>query len=385
MPVLPRPGLPLRPARWRPALGVLLAALLLHALVAGLWPRPRPLPGAQALAAPALQVRRVQTLVLPAPPAPATADPAPADPARAEPPGTAPAVPRPAPPAGRLLAALAAASAPAAPQAWPDAAPAAPPSAPPGALPREALPGPAAEAPTEPHDAEGELAPPPVAGTAEAAPPPLYATRLPPPAQLDFVLRRGALGGRARLSWRPDGQHYTLDFDARVAGLPLIEQHSQGALDAHGLAPERFTDKRRGRAAQAAHFRRDTGRITFSGPRIEHPAWPGAQDRLGWVVQLAAIHAASESPPAEVTLFVAGARGGAGLWTFRSQGLDTVQTPLGPVTALLLRREPSRPEDLRAEIWLDPARGHWPVRIRTAPARGGEALDLLLAAEPSRP
>lgn len=220
---------------------------------------------------------------------------------------------------------------------------------------------------------------------ADLAPPPLYPTRLPPPTQLRFAVQRGPLDGEAQFAWQHDGQRYALQFDARLSrGLPLIEQHSSGQLDDHGLAPERFTDRRRGRAVRAASFQREAGRI-LSGPRVEYPAWPGAQDRLGWIVQLAAIFNAAPAPPPEVSLFVVGARGGAGLWTFRLQGSDTVQTPLGPVPALYLRREPARAEDLRVEVWLDPARGHWPVRLRSTPVRGGEPLDLLLAAEPQRP
>ncbi len=192
--------------------------------------------------------------------------------------------------------------------------------------------------------------------------------------------------GEARLQWHQDVDRYAMQFDARLArGLPLIEQRSAGRLDDHGLAPERFTDRRRGRSTLAANFQRDTGRITFSGPRVEYPAWPGAQDRLGWIVQLAAIFSAAREPLNDVSIFVVGARGGAGLWTFRLQGVETVQTALGPVEALYLRREPERAEDQRVEAWLDPARGHWPVRLRSTPIRGGEPLELLLAAEPTRP
>ena len=34
---------------------------------------------------------------------------------------------------------------------------------------------------------------------------------------------------------------------------------------------------------------RDIGRITFSGPSLEYPLFPGVQDRLSWIAQLAAI------------------------------------------------------------------------------------------------
>jgi hypothetical protein len=228
---------------------------------------------------------------------------------------------------------------------------------------------------------------------AGAAPPPLYATQLPAPAVLLYSLQRGALSGQARLSWVPDGERYTLQFDALAhlnagaarRGHPLIEQRSSGQLDGNGLAPDRYTDRRRNRGLQAAIFQREAGRISFSGPRVDYPAWAGAQDRLGTLVQLAAIYNAAPQPPAEVTLFVVGARGGAGLWTFKLLGTEQLATPLGAIDTLYLRREPERREDLRVEVWLDPSRSHWPVRIRSTPLRGGDPLDLTLAAEPTRP
>lgn len=241
-----------------------------------------------------------------------------------------------------------------------------------------------AEAATNADDSEPEA----MSLPSNAAPPPVYATQLPASAQLLYSLQRGPLSGRARLSWQQDGQRYALQFDAVAPsrrGPPLIEQRSIGQLDGNGLAPDRYTDRRRGRGMQAANFQRDTGRISFSGPPVDYPAWAGAQDRLGTLVQLAGIYNAAAQPPAEVTLFVVGARGGAGLWTFRLQGTETIGTPLGEISTLYLRREPERREDLRVEVWLDPARSHWPVRIRSTPMRGRDPLELTLAAEPSRP
>lgn len=357
--LLPTPRRPRRAA----AAGVLLGVLLLHLWLAGFWGLPRPAPPGRA-GQPVMQVLRVEV--------------APAGPA-----DTAPAVGSDALPS--VLASVPPGPEPLAPvRAVPELARTAPTSAPPAsASPTHALPADLRSTELAANDdADAEAAP----GSPGTAPPPLYATRLPESTALNFTLQRGAASGEARLQWHAEGERYAMQFDARLAGgLPLIEQRSAGQLDGNGLAPDRFTDRRRGRAMQAANFQRDTGRITFSRPRIEYPAWPGAQDRLGWIVQMAAIFSAAREPPSEVTLFVVGARGGAGLWTFRLQGTQTVQTPLGPVAALYLRRDPERAEDQRVEVWLDPLRGHWPVRLRSTPIRGGEPLELLLAAEPARP
>jgi hypothetical protein len=215
--------------------------------------------------------------------------------------------------------------------------------------------------------------------------PPRYATQLPGSAQLQFELRRGPHSGRAALRWQADAESYRLALHADLQDRPLLEQHSRGRIAEAGLVPQQFSDRRRARSAQSASFDEASDRIHFSGRAPDLPFWPGAQDRLGWIVQLAGIVAAAPSPPDEVTLFVVGARGGAGPWTFHARGRSEVQTPLGPVHALHYERLPAVARDQRVEAWLDPARGHWPVKLRLTPVLGGPSLELLLSAEPARP
>jgi len=226
------------------------------------------------------------------------------------------------------------------------------------------------------------------AGSDDAAgtPPPVYPTRLPAAARWTYALRVNGQTGSAQIAWLPADGAYRLTLDGHsAAGAPLIEQASQGALDQHGLAPERFVDRRRGRGAQAAHFQRTPGLISFSGPQRRFTLWPGAQDRLSWLPQLAAIVAAASASQQEVRLFVADARGHAGLWRFTAQGPALVDTALGPLATQLWLREPPRPEGLRAEAWLDPARGHWPVRLRLTALRSGDVLELQLLGAPAPP
>ena len=221
--------------------------------------------------------------------------------------------------------------------------------------------------------------------TAGGSAPPLYATRLPGAAVLRFQLHRGPQRGQAQLLWQPAGDRYTIGLAAEAGGRPLMEQHSTGRSGPHGLSPERFVDKRRGRSAQEARFEADGQRIAFNARAPDLPLWPGAQDRLGWIVQLAGIVAAAAAPPDEVQLFVVGARGGAGPWTFVARGAAEVTTPLGAVQALHYERAPAVLRDQRVEAWLDPARGYWPVKLRFSPVLGGPPLELLLAGEPAQP
>ena len=205
---------------------------------------------------------------------------------------------------------------------------------------------------------------------------PIYATRLPPAGQWRYRMQRGLVVGEAELAWAPHGDAgYVLRLQGRVAGITMLDWASQGQLDVAGVAPERFAVRQRGRDRQAANFQREAGKITFSGPTHELPLLPGAQDRLSWMLQLPGVVAAAPErfgAGASVVLFVAGARGGADVWTFVVQGVER----LGEVPALKLVREPQRLYDTRAEVWLDPAAHYLPLRVVQTPSGGGAALEL---------
>ena len=221
----------------------------------------------------------------------------------------------------------------------------------------------------------------PAPGAAEGSVP-VYATRLPAPVLLRYELRRGAISGTGELRWRPAEGRYQMEMDGAVFGLNALSWASQGRLDAAGIAPERFVDRRRGRDAQAANFQRDKGLITYSGAPAVHALVPGAQDRLSFMLQLAAIVDAAPAKfgvGAKIEMFVSGARGDAEVWTFTVESADTLNVPAGRVAdALHLRREPRMPYDTRAEVWLDAARSHLPVRVRLSSAERDEAIDFLL-------
>lgn len=210
---------------------------------------------------------------------------------------------------------------------------------------------------------------------------PLYRTLFPPPLTLHYALSRGALSGTGELQWRPAGGQYELRLEGRLAGLPVLVQNSQGGFDDAGIAPLRFTDQRMRRDVKAANFQRAVGKITFSGPSTEYPLLIGAQDRLSWMIQLAAVAAAEPqrlAPGGKVALYVVGARGDADLWIFRYVAHEDVVTVGGPVAAVKFAREPRGAYDTQVEAWLDPARHHLPVRARLNHSPDSEALELLL-------
>jgi hypothetical protein len=343
-----------RPARWALLLRLLLLVLLGHALVLGLLPMGAG-GGWQGGVRRTLQVRQI---VRPVPPADTQAvtpmPPAPVPPAPASPPMRASPAVAPAPePAGALPVAEAA-------------------SAP------EVVAVAAAEPAASAAAASVAAAAPESGGDSV----PVYATRFAPAARLAYELRRGMLSGNGELLWRPAGARYELTMEGTAFGLSIIGWTSTGLIDRAGLAPERYVDRRRGRDVRAANFQRDKGLITFSGPQVEYPLVAGVQDRLSWMLQLPAIieaDAARSAPGERITMFVVGARGEGDLWTFRVEGVDSIEVPAGAVPAALhLRREPRRPYDTLVEVWLDPARHHLPARVRLSTPQTDDSTEFLL-------
>jgi len=214
---------------------------------------------------------------------------------------------------------------------------------------------------------------PGVLNTSTPPPLPIYPTRIPASTLLTYTLQRGAATGQASLEWRVVGDRYQLQLQATMTQGRPIERHSQGGFDHAGLAPLRLADRQRGRDVRAANFQRERGLITFSGPRWEWPLHGGTQDRLSWLVQLVAI--ASAAPDAlhdgaALSMWVVGTRGAINAWHFEVRGRESA---VGD--AWWLVREPEHPYDLRVEVWLDPARGYWPVRLRQTQVPGGEPLE----------
>ena len=323
---------PARSPRWRQALLLACAVLLLHAGALRGLTTPLPL-GPRTASPSAMQVRQIM----------------PAAPAAAAPATTVAGADSPARPATADRS-----------TARPN--PAVRPSAPPDAVGLPAAQAPPAAAP----------------GTQV----PTYATQPAPAATLIYEMQRGGRSGRAELRWRPDAGRYELELDASGFGPQAPGSASNGSFDRAGLAPERHVDRRRGRDQRAVNFQREGGFISFSGPQLTHTLQPGAQDRLSWMLQLPAIlqaNPALSSPGAQISLWVASARGESDVWTFTVQASEPLDLPGGRVEAALhLLRRPLRPYDTQVEVWLDPAHQHLPVQLLLALRPGGAPTELRL-------
>jgi hypothetical protein len=246
---------------------------------------------------------------------------------------------------------------------------------PPAALPA-ALPEPAPPAPPQaatralPAALPPDTPPPAVTAEAPATSPPL---RLAGPAAWTYRLRQNGQDGEAVLEWQPqaDGR-YSLRLTKRVGERALPAQQSVGVLNSAGLAPERYATQLDGRDRQAVNFDAEGRRVSFSASPARLDLPDGAQDRLSWWLQLAALVQAAPTPGGRWRVWVAGPRGELREWVF-----EAVEGEAGDAGTLHLRRQLLGPHDPGVDVWLDPARGYWPVRLRQgAPETRGFEITL---------
>lgn len=186
-----------------------------------------------------------------------------------------------------------------------------------------------------------------------------------------YRLQQDEQEGWARLHWQSaetEGR-YQARLQRELAGRPLPAWRSEGGFDALGLAPIRFAEQRRAQQdSRALNFRREQGLISFSASPEQIPLPAGAQDRLSWMLQLAALlegDSRLRQTGRRIQLPVAGVRGSLADWEFEVLGRQDLSLPVGTITgALHLRRAAPGLYEPDVEVWLDPARHHLPVRLR---------------------
>ncbi len=268
------------------------------------------------------------------------------------------------------------------------------------------LPAPASAAPSTPAhpatalsiDVAADTAPA-AAQAAEASPPapPTYRTSPPPALTLHYTVSRGQRVGDARLDWRlGDDGRYEIELRGAAEGQTsprhgaatpsALAPHwtSRGTLDAAGIAPDRFAVARRGRERHAANFQREAGIVSYAGPARTWPLAPGAQDRVSWMIQLAAVlqaEPALTSTGQQISMMVVGAHGDADLWTFTALAPERMEGPGGEEFDVVPLHRPARhAHDPQVQVWVAPALHHLPVRLRLTRIGTAESTDFRLRA-----
>lgn len=241
----------------------------------------------------------------------------------------------------------------------------------PKARPRPAHRAAAPEAPALAPIAAAAADPTPVAVASEApaavAPPP--APPWPRQGRLRYVVKYGDGGfviGETTQEWRVEEGRYSIRSVAEPKGLAALRgrtrtQSSEGEVTAAGLRPLEFRDQREGRDAEVASFGWPANQVSFSGGRAPARAVEGMQDMVSVFYQLAWL-----APRQDVDIAVAtGSR--VGRWTFEWLGEEKLELAGGTVAALHLR---TRSDGDTTEVWLAPAFGGLPVKIRYVDRKG---------------
>ncbi|UVW29218.1 DUF3108 domain-containing protein [Massilia sp. H6] len=195
---------------------------------------------------------------------------------------------------------------------------------------------------------------------------------LPPSADLHYELQarhRGFnLTGDAIVTWRAGAGNYTASAESRVPVLGTItDNRSSGTVDAYGLAPAEFLEKRLRKDPATTTFDRDAKALRFSQSKQVYALKGGEQDRVSITWQLAAVaRAAGEQFKAgsEWPFFVAG-RNDAERWVFKVVRRESLRTGLGEIdTVKVLRQRLAGKQDQVLEIWLAPKHEWYPVKLR---------------------
>ena len=192
---------------------------------------------------------------------------------------------------------------------------------------------------------------------------------------------RFPFGANAELLWQQDGQSYEARLSLSAFGQTRV-QNSRGQVTPEGLAPIRFSDKFRSEVA--AHFNREQGKVTFSANTPDVPLLAGAQDHLSILVQLAAMIAGDPAhyPSATTITFQAIGPRDADTWLFAVENEEKLDLPGGELATLKVVRNPRKEFDQKVELWLAPALGYLPARIRITEANGDSIDQKWSATEP---
>lgn len=210
-----------------------------------------------------------------------------------------------------------------------------------------------------------------------------------PSAQLHYTIKAKQKGipvsGDALVKWQissfNDTQSYSVITETRVVLFgKILDASSFGHIDADGLAPNKFVEKRFGKAESTTRFDHSTKTIRFTESTQTYSIKGGEQDRTSATWQLVTLARAAPDKfviGSEWKMFVAGRRD-AEEWSFKVAGTETVATPLGEFSAVhFIKAPPPDSKDQQLEIWLAPKLEWYPVRLKFSDADGDHVDQIL--------
>ena len=203
---------------------------------------------------------------------------------------------------------------------------------------------------------------------------------VPPSGDLHYnTFYNGVENAPGTIHWSSDGNGYEMVVSVPLPFVGTFSYESDGRIDAFGLAPERYVEKRGRRPEDVTTFDRAAKRIGFSRTSTTLALPDGAQDRFSMVMQLASLvrgDPAAYRSGVTRAFYVADNDSGE-LWPIETIGDESIQTPAGYVEARHFMRLPRHEGDRRRiDVWLAPSLGWLPARIvQTEP--NGSQIELL--------
>lgn len=199
-----------------------------------------------------------------------------------------------------------------------------------------------------------------------------YKTNMPPSAELSYTIKAKQKGipleGESVMRWTIEGGRFSATNEARAMLLgKILDARSEGEIDAFGLAPASFTEKRLRKPPATTSFDRAAGTIRFTNSEQTYPIKGGEQDRNSVIWNLVAV---ARGAPAKVKagaswMFVVAGVRDAEPWTFKVVKQENIRTPLGELNTMHITRVPvADSKEHHIDIWLAPSVEWYPARVR---------------------
>ncbi|HEX7906481.1 MAG TPA: DUF3108 domain-containing protein [Paraburkholderia sp.] len=213
--------------------------------------------------------------------------------------------------------------------------------------------------------ATGTASAPGAASAPQAAPGVKFS--VPPSGELQYdTFYNGVRNQPGTIHWTSSAQNYEMVVSVPLPFVGTFVYSSHGRIDAFGLAPDQYIEKRGRRAEDIAIFNRADKQIVFTRTPATLPLSDGAQDRFSVVMQLASLvrgDPATYKPGVTRQFFVVDNDSGEN-WPIETIGDETIRTAQGFLDTRHFKRLPRHDGDMRRiDVWLAPSLGWLPARI----------------------
>lgn len=220
-------------------------------------------------------------------------------------------------------------------------------------------------APNAAASAAGAASAPAAASAPQASPGVKFS--VPPSGELQYdTFYNGVRNQPGTIHWTSTAQSYEMVVSVPLPFVGTFVYSSHGRIDAFGLAPDQYIEKRGRRAEDVAIFNRTDKKIAFTRTPAALPLPDGAQDRFSMVMQLASLvrgDPTAYKPGVTRQFFVVDNDSGEN-WPVETIGDETIRTDQGFLDTRHFKRLPRHDGDLRRiDVWLAPSLGWLPARI----------------------